>query len=95
MWAVIVVLPAVQAEFGADRAGASLPYTLMMLGFGVGGIFMGRLADRRGISCRSLLSARRARRRLRARRVRAQPLVFALAHGMLHRHRAPVGLRAA
>ncbi|TJV44598.1 MAG: MFS transporter, partial [Mesorhizobium sp.] len=27
MWAVVVVLPAMQAEFGVDRAAASMPYT--------------------------------------------------------------------
>jgi MFS family permease len=49
MWSFVVALPVVQAEFGVSRADASLPYTLLMLGFGVGGIFMGRFADRRGI----------------------------------------------
>ena len=49
MWSVVVVLPAVQAEFGVDRAAAALPYTLTMLGFAVGGLLMGRLADRIGI----------------------------------------------
>ena len=36
MWAVIMVMPAVQAEFGIDRADASLPYTLTMAGFALG-----------------------------------------------------------
>jgi MFS family permease len=49
MWSVVVALPHVQAEFGATRAEASLPYTLTMLGFAGGGILMGRLADRFGI----------------------------------------------
>ena len=49
MWSFIVALPTVQADFGITRADASLPYTLLMLGFAAGGIFMGRLADRRGI----------------------------------------------
>ncbi len=49
MYVVAVVLPAVQAEFGSARADASLPYTLLMVGFGVGGLFMGRIADRRGV----------------------------------------------
>src|ERR1700674_5222026 len=49
MYAVVVVLPAVQAEFGVARADASLPYSLTMIGFGVGGLFMGRLADRFGV----------------------------------------------
>jgi MFS family permease len=49
MYVVAVVLPSVQAEFGTARADASLPYMLLMIGFGIGGVFMGRLADRRGI----------------------------------------------
>ena len=49
LWSVVVTLPAAQAEFGVARADASLPYTLTMLGFAVGGIMMGRLADRFGI----------------------------------------------
>src|SRR6266702_3753396 len=49
MWSVIVVLPAVQAEFGVARSAASLPYTVTMISFGFGGILMGRLSDRFGI----------------------------------------------
>jgi MFS family permease len=49
MYAVTVVLPRVQADFAVDRADASLPYTLTMIGFGFGGILMGRLADRFGV----------------------------------------------
>jgi MFS family permease len=49
MYVVGVVLPEVQAEFGSSRSGASMPYTLTMIGFGLGGILMGRLADRFGI----------------------------------------------
>jgi MFS family permease len=49
MYSVTVVLPAIQAEFGVARADASLPYTLTMIGFGLGGIMMGRLADRFGV----------------------------------------------
>jgi MFS family permease len=49
MWSVVVALPAIQAEFGVTRAAASFPYTLTMLGFGVGGIMMGRLSDRYGV----------------------------------------------
>ena len=48
-WSVVVVLPSMQGEFGTLRAGASLPYTCAMLGFGVGNIVMGRVADRYGI----------------------------------------------
>ncbi len=49
MYVVSVMLPAVQAEFGVARADASLPYTMLMLGFGFGGVLMGKLADRVGV----------------------------------------------
>lgn len=49
MWSVVVVLPAVEAEFSVARADAALPYTLLMVGFAVGGIVMGGLVDRFGI----------------------------------------------
>jgi MFS family permease len=50
MWSVVVALPAIQADFGIDRAAASLPYTLGMIGFAGGGVLTGRLADRYGIA---------------------------------------------
>jgi len=50
MWSVVVALPAIQADFGVARADASLPFTMVMIGFAGGGIFMGRLADRFGIA---------------------------------------------
>jgi MFS family permease len=49
MWSAAIALPAVQAEFGIDRANASLAFTLVMIGFAFGGALMGRLADRFGI----------------------------------------------
>jgi MFS family permease len=49
MYVVSVVLPAVQSEFGTGRADASLPYTLMMVCLGIGGIWTGRMADRHGL----------------------------------------------
>ena len=49
MYAMAVALAQIQAEFSADRGDASLPYTLTMLGFGAGGILMGRLSDRFGV----------------------------------------------
>lgn len=49
MYVVAVVLPTVQAEFGTGRADASLPYTVMMVCLGLGGLFTGRLADRHGL----------------------------------------------
>ncbi|MBM3546613.1 MAG: MFS transporter [Alphaproteobacteria bacterium] len=57
MWSVVVVLPSVQAEFGVDRAAASIPYTAGMIGFAVGGVFMGKLGDRFGIVTPVALSA--------------------------------------
>jgi MFS family permease len=45
-WSGVVVLPVVQADFGVDRAAASLPYTLTMIGLGAGGVLMGKLSDR-------------------------------------------------
>jgi hypothetical protein len=57
MWSVVVALPAVQAEFGVDRAAASLPYTVNMVGFALGGVLMGRLADRVGIMGSVILGA--------------------------------------
>jgi MFS family permease len=49
MWAVVVTLPAVQADFAVQRADASLPYTLTMIGFGIGAVVIGRLVDRLGV----------------------------------------------
>ena len=49
MYGVTVALPAVQAEFGSSRSDASLPYTLTMVGFALGGILMGKLSDRFGV----------------------------------------------
>ena len=49
MWSVPVVLPTVQSDFGVARADASLPFTLAMTGFALGGVLMGRLSDRLGI----------------------------------------------
>jgi hypothetical protein len=49
MWSAVVALPAVQADFGIDRASASLPFTFAFSGYAFGGALMGRLADRLGI----------------------------------------------
>jgi MFS family permease len=49
MYIVSVVLPVVQTEFGVGRADASLPYTLMMISLGLGGLVTGRMADRYGL----------------------------------------------
>ncbi len=49
LWAYVVALPSVQADFGVARADASLPYTLAMIGFGIGAVGIGGLVDRFGI----------------------------------------------
>jgi hypothetical protein len=57
MYIVPVVLPVVQAEFGVARADAALPYSPLMIGFGIGGLIMGRLADRYGVMVPLLIGA--------------------------------------
>jgi MFS family permease len=49
MWAIVVVMPAVEAEFAVTRSEASLPYTATMLGFALGNLILGRVVDRLGI----------------------------------------------
>src|ERR1700681_2549111 len=56
MWSVVVVLPVVQAEFGASRGAVSLAFTLTMLGFGLGGVATGKITDRFGIVAAMALS---------------------------------------
>jgi MFS family permease len=56
MWSVVVVLPVVQAEFGASRGAVSLAFTLTMIGFGLGGVATGRITDRLGIVTAMALS---------------------------------------
>ena len=57
MWAIIVIMPAVQSEFSIARADASLPYTLTMVGFGLGNLVIGRAVDRWGITVALIGSA--------------------------------------
>ncbi|MCA0022855.1 MFS transporter, partial [Mesorhizobium sp. B264B1A] len=57
MWAVVVVLPAVQAEFGVDRADAALPYTATMVGFAAGNVLVGRAIDRVGYWIPAIVSS--------------------------------------
>ena len=83
MYVVAVVLPSVQAEFGIARADASLPYTLLMIGFGIGGVFMGRLADRRGIVVPLLIGAVGLGLGFVAAGLAPNIWTFAIAHGLL------------
>ena len=57
VYTVSVVLPRIQTEFGVARGDASLPYSAAMIGFGLGAVFMGRLADRFGVMAPVLIGA--------------------------------------
>jgi len=83
MYVVAVVLPSVQAEFGVARADASLPYTAMMIGFGVGGILMGRLADRFGVMVPVLIGAAGLGTGFVAAGAASNIWLFSAAHGVL------------
>jgi MFS family permease len=83
MYVVAVVLPAVQAEFGVARADASMPYTWMMIGFGIGGILMGKLADRHGVTVPILISAAGLGLGYAAAAVAGNIWLFSAAHGLL------------
>jgi MFS family permease len=83
MYGVVVVLPAVQAEFGVPRADAALPYTLTMIGFGAGGILMGALADRFGVIVPVLIGALGLGGGMVLAGMSQSILQFALLHGLL------------
>lgn len=55
MYGITVVLPRIQQEFAVGRSDASFPYALTLIGFGIGGILMGRMADRFGVMVPVLL----------------------------------------
>src|SRR5215472_13000996 len=57
MWAVIVVLPPAQLDFGVDRSAAALPYTLMMCSLAFSTIALGRMTDHFGIVPPLVISA--------------------------------------
>jgi MFS family permease len=57
MWSIIIVMPELEAEFNSARAEASLPFTTIMIGFGVGNLLVGRLVDRFGIMWPMIISS--------------------------------------
>lgn len=83
MYVVSVVLPTVQAEFGTARADASLPYTLLMVGFGLGGVLMGKLADRYGLMTVVMIGAAGLGAGYIGAGLASNVWVFALVHGVL------------
>ena len=83
MYVVSVVLPEVQKDFGVSRADASLPYTLMMLGCGAGGLAMGKLADRWGVHIALWIGAMGVGSGFVLAGLSPNIWLFALAHGLL------------
>jgi MFS family permease len=83
MYGIAVALAPVQAEFGVTRGDASLPYTLTMLGFGIGGILMGRLADRFGVMVPVMIGAFGLGGGFVLAGISGNLTQFALAHGFL------------
>ena len=83
MWVVPVVIPAVQAEFGVGRAESALPYTMLMIGFGAGGILMGRMADKYGLFRPLLFAGCAMGLGFVLSALSTNITVFALSHGLL------------
>ena len=83
MWVVVVVMPAVQAEFGIDRASASLPFTATMIGFAAGNVFVGRAVDRIGYWLPALVASLALGAGLILAAMSNSVWQFALAHGAL------------
>lgn len=82
MYIVVVAMPAIEADFSSARAGASLPFTLIMLGWGVGGIFMGKLSDRYSITVPLTIGSIAIGTGFIAAAYADSLLMFALAHGL-------------
>lgn len=57
MYASIMVLEPSTREFGTGYGLGALPYTLFMIGFGVGNVFIGKLIDRYGMFRFALLAS--------------------------------------
>src|SRR5262245_60360518 len=83
MYAMAVALSSIQAEFVVDRAAATLPYTLTMIAFGLGGIVTGRLADRFGVIVPVLFGGLSLGLGFIAAGLAPNLFTFALAHGLL------------
>ncbi len=57
MWAIVVIMPNLGAEFDVTRSVLSIPYTLTMFGFALGNVFLGRIVDRFGITRAIILAS--------------------------------------
>ncbi len=82
-WSVVIALPEVQREFGTLRGMASLPYTIMMVGFAFGSMGMGRLVDRIGIVPVLLIGAASQGLGYVLAGVAPSILIFAFAHALV------------
>lgn len=83
MYVLSVVLPEIEREFGVSRADASLPYTLTMVGFGLGGIFCGKWADKFGIMRVLMIGALATAAGYLLASLSPNLCLFALAHSVL------------
>ena len=83
MYVLAVVLPEIQRDFGVGRGEASLSYTAMMAGVGVGGFLCGRWVDRFGAGRVVALAACGAFAGFTASAMSANLMQFALAHFLL------------
>lgn len=83
MWASIVVMPAMQTEFGVERATATLPYTFSMIGFAIGTIIMGRALDKWGITPVLVTSAGFLAFGFAGSAMAPQIIIVAILHGFL------------
>ena len=57
MWAVITIMPALEAEFVSSRAVTSLPFTMNMIGFALGNLVIGQIIDRFGVTLSVMAAA--------------------------------------
>ena len=57
MYAGVMVLEPLALELDTGRGNSSLIYSTFMIGFALGGVFMGRLADRMGIMIPALIGS--------------------------------------
>ena len=83
MYVLAVALPEIERDFGVSRADASLPYTLTMIGFGLGGLLCGRWADRYGVARVLALGSFGVASGYVLASFASNIVFFALAHGLL------------
>jgi len=83
MWSFVVALPSVASEFGLSRSAASAPFSALMIGFALGGVLMGRWADRSGVMAPVLAATIALSAGYVAAGLSTSYLQFTLAHGVL------------